>query len=105
MFIITKNGKKINIDDKELDEFGSHQQVGLFTDNVKLKTIWIMELNKITFDSGRGNKPIQYREDEIDIRFDHEPTENEILYNMSRYNMLNEDFVTIRKAYVFGYKD
>lgn len=101
MYVVTQNGYKLPVDTSSIpeDEFVSFQQnVGLYDNSTILKEIWILELNK----SNRFglNRKDQYELEFVkELRYDHEPTQEEILWAMSSYGCTRYDVVFVKKAY------
>ena len=106
MFIVTHDGKKIEIDDSKIGErdfYPFQEQVGLYTDDTVLKDVWILELNRRDY----FNRSVRKFELEFvkDIRFDHEPTKEEILWAMSAFGCTRGDIALVRKGYELEIQD
>lgn len=101
MYIVTRSGHKLPVDSSSIpeDEYMSFQQnVGLYDDSTILKEVWILELNKSNrFESGRADR---YELEFVkELRYDHEPTKEEILWAMSSYGCTRWDIVFVKKGY------
>lgn len=104
-FIVTRSGRKISVDLGEIPDdefFPFHQSVGLYTDNTELKPVWIVELQK-------SKNPLCSRKAGLEfvneIIFEHKPTKEEILYEMSASGLSRFDVVTITKGYQLDITD
>ena len=104
MFVVTKSGKKLPVDDSSIDyenEYVSFQEtVGLYTDDVILKPVWILELSQYN----RLNDQEAARRGELlgfvaEVEFDHEPTAEEILYEMAARQLSRYDYAFVRKGF------
>lgn len=101
MYAINKNGEKMPVDDSAVDySKGYHeyvQTITLVSDNIYLKPVWILQLQKDehAFES--------YREMELEmikeIKFDHNPTDKEIIHSMASHGLGIGQIVTIIKGY------
>jgi hypothetical protein len=101
MYIVTREGHKLPVDTSTLaeDDYMSFQQaVGLYDDSTILKEIWILELYKSNrFESSvKANYELTFVKE---LRYDHEPTEEEILWAMSAYGCTRWDVAYKKKAY------
>jgi hypothetical protein len=101
MYIVTREGHRLPVDTSTLteDDYLSFQQsVGLYDDSTILKEIWILELYK----SNRFEVP---RKDQWELtfvkelRYEHEPTKEEILWAMSANGCTRWDVAYTKKAY------
>lgn len=101
MYIVTREGRKLPVDTSTLteDDYMSFQQtVGLYDDSTILKEIWILELYK-------SNRFEVSRRDQWELtfvkelRYEHEPTKEEILWAMSAYGCTRWDVAYTKKAY------
>lgn len=105
MYIVTKSGRKLPVDSSSIpeDEYMSFQQnVGLYSHSTILKEVWILELNRKTDWNSRGDK---YELEFVkELRYDHEPTEEEILWAMSTYGCTRWDVAFVKKAYELDMK-
>ncbi len=98
MFVVTKEGYKLPVDTTSLPDdacWSFHQTVGLFDNDTILKPVWVLELNKTNFTHGHKLE-LEFVKD---IQFYHEPTQEEILYEMSRYGLSRNDIAFVRKGY------
>lgn len=101
MYIVTREGHRLPVDTSTLtkDDYLSFQQnVGLYDDSTILKEIWILELYKSNrFESGRRDK---YELTFVkELRYEHEPTKEEILWAMSAYGCTRWDVAYTKKVY------
>ena len=101
MFVVTREGYKLPVDASAVpkEEYMRFQQnVALYDDYTILKDIWILELN-------RSNRFEDSRKDQYELtfvkelRYDHEPTREEILWAMSAWGCSRFDVVFVKKAY------
>lgn len=108
MFVVTKTGHRLPVDDSTIDYENEYvpfcEPVGLYTNNTILKPVWYVELNTLAYhhglgDSERKDSPLEFV---AEVEFDHEPTENEILWCMQRYKLSRYDIAFIRKGYMLG---
>lgn len=98
MFIVTENGRRITVPDyRESDEEWCpfQQTVGLYTDDTILKDVWILELNHRDFFARKRDFELEFVKD---IKFDHEPTKEEILWAMSANGCTRGDIAIVRKG-------
>jgi hypothetical protein len=107
MYVVTKNGKKLPVDDSSIDydkEYVPfHETVGLYTDDTELKQIWILGLEKSNYYN--ANKSSDYELELVkELRYDHQPTEEEILWAMSAYGLSRGDIAWVRKSYELDMK-
>lgn len=101
MYVVTRNGHKLPVDDSSIseNEFISFQEnVGLYDDSTILKEVWILELNKSNFFTNvrRENYELEFVKE---LRYDHEPTQEEILWAMSAFGCTRHDLAFVKKAY------
>ena len=101
MYIVTKEGHKLPVDTSMLteDDYMSFQQsVGLYDDSTILKEIWILELYKSNrFETSRRDQwELTFVKE---LRYEHEPTKEEILWAMSAYGCTRWDVANVKKAY------
>ena len=84
MFVVTKDGKRLQVDDSGLGErpfVPIATTVGMFPDGVKLQKVWILNICKDT--NFMYNTTEMVFETLCSRCFNHYPTEEEILYWMS----------------------
>lgn len=101
MFVVTRGGYKLPVDTSSIpdDDYMNFQQnVGLYDDSTILKDVWILELNKSNFFSA-GTKDRYELEFVKELRYDHEPTKEEILWAMSAYGCTRWDVAFVKKGY------
>jgi hypothetical protein len=100
MFFVTKDGKKITIDDSQFgdrDWYPMQETVGLYSDDTILKEVWILELNRRDyFKNSHRDFELEFVKD---LKFNHEPTQEEILWAMSAFGCTRGDIVLVRKGY------
>jgi len=107
MFAVNKNGDRLEVDDSNVDcSKGYHSAccnfVAMYDDDIKLKRVWILQLQKdINGFQGRAMELELVKE----VKFDHGPTENEILYRMSECGLGFQDVATVVKGYVLDYRE
>lgn len=100
MKLISEFGVNMNIDSKKVpkDALGwSTQRAYLFDDGVELERCWVATLyeNDISANCGRDDR-YEYVATRI---YDHEPSQNEILMFMAKYNSMSFSYVKIDKSY------
>ena len=107
MFVVTKSGKKLPVDDSALDYekdyVGFQDTVGLYTDNTILKPVWIVEMNRNNHwhdqsEARRGN----VLEFVAEVRFFEEPTQEQILWAMAAHGLSRWDIAFVRKGFMLG---
>ena len=100
MFLVTREGKKIEIDDAQFgdrDYYPMQETVGLYSDNTILKEVWILELStRDYFKNSTRDFELEFVKD---IKFDHEPTQEEILWAMSAFGCTRGSIAFVRKGY------
>jgi hypothetical protein len=100
MYIVTKNGHKLPVDASSIpeDEFRSfHETVGLYDDCTTLKDIWILSLQRwAKYDSDRAEMLSDYKF-VAEIKFTHEPSQEEILFAMSQHGLSRYDIANVEK--------
>ena len=100
MYVVTKRGYKLPVDISSLpeDTYEPFQQaVGLYDDCTVLNEVWILELNKRKdWNSIGRNYELEFVKE---LRYDHEPTKEEILWAMSAYGCSRHDEVFVKKGY------
>ena len=99
MYIVTENGHKLPVDDSSIseDEFISFQQnVGLYTDDTILNPVWILELSHRDYFAKKNDFELDFAKE---LKYDHEPTQEEILWAMSAYGCKRGDIAIVRKGF------
>lgn len=101
MYVVTENGYKLPVDTSSIpeDDYTKfHQHVGLYDDSTVLKEVWILELNKSNaFETTRRS---QFELEFVkELKYDHEPTKEEILWAMSAYGCSIWDIAFVKKGY------
>lgn len=98
-FIVTKDGRKVDVQlpyDEEKDYYLFHQTVGLYTDNTVLKDVWVLVLYKIDFFA----RSDQFNREFVkEIKYNHEPTKEEILWAMSAHGLTRGDMAFVEHGY------
>ena len=110
MYVVLKNGKKLPVDTSSLnseDQFYVGQNVGIYSEDTILKPLWILELNKSAYyrgvgDPSRKDTPLDFI---AEVRYDHEPTEEEILWAMSMYGLNMNDVAIVRKGFELDFAE
>ena len=102
MFVVTKDGHRLSVNNgEERRGVPLQEMVGLYSDRACLRPGWILELNKMSCDGMTCAQ--RFSMDCVKtLRFDHEPTENEVLWAMSAYGLGQHDPVFIRKGLELG---
>jgi len=98
MYVVTKEGYKLPVDDSSIPEdVWRHllQTVSLCDESVTLKEIWILQLQKLTNPYGKNFECEFIKE----LRYEHEPSKEEILWAMSAYGLSLHDNACVYKAY------
>jgi len=99
MFIVTESGEKIIVKSKmEDDDYCPFQQtVSLYTDNTVLKDTYILELSHRDY---FANPKIDFELELVkEMKFDHCPTKEEILWAMSANGCTRGDIAIVRKGF------
>lgn len=106
MFVVTKDGKKLPVDDSGIDyahdEVPFLQTVGLYTNDTILKPVWYVTLyvtKKGKACGGAWAKDGNLLDYETEIYFDHEPTQEEILSAMAKHGLTRYDCASVGKFY------
>lgn len=101
MKVITANGKELPVDDSILNESDLRpciSQVTMIDDSVRLKKVWIA-----TCEKNKRKPPFDSRPDELDWLcekiFNHEPTEQELIYFMAENGLGLYDYCHVDEAY------
>ena len=87
MYIVTKYGKKLPVDDSAIDYENEYvpgiSQVVMLDEEVTLKERWLVTIQKDTHsDSNNKNERFEFVAEKL---FDHEPTKEDILYFMAAW--------------------
>lgn len=105
MYVVTKYGKKLKVDDSSIDyenEFSpAFSNVCLFSDETFLRPIWIATVQKLKrhdsyMHSMSEPELFEFTKEQI---YDHKPTEEELLYLMSAWGCGRYDIVTVDEGY------
>nr|DAK26686.1 MAG TPA: hypothetical protein [Caudoviricetes sp.] len=104
MFVVTKSGHKLPVDDSSIDKdeyVPLNDVVGIYDDDTTLNKIWILTLEKSNYiESHRfSNYELEFVKE---LRYDHMPSKEEILWAMSAYGLTHYDTASIREAYELG---
>ena len=106
MFVVTKDGKRLQVDDSGLGESPFAPivtTVGMFPDGVKLRKVWILDISK---DVNFMNHTTEMVFETLCSRcFNHYPTEEEILYWMSAEGVDRNGYAFVEEAYVLDDED
>ena len=107
MYVVTKNGKKLPVDDSSIDydkEYVPfHETVGLYAESTELKPVWILGLEKSNYYN--VGKSSDYELEFVkELRYDHPPTEEEILWAMSAYGLSRGDIAWVQRSYELDMK-
>lgn len=104
MFVVTRDGQKLKVDTSKLntDEwFPFTQHVALYTDSTHLNEVWVAEFlrNKLNSEGkvSTDGEQLDYVGEKI---YNHEPTKEELLYEMSARGLVRMDIVMVHKAYM-----
>lgn len=106
MYVVTQSGHKLPVDTSSIpeDEYIRFQQnVGLYDDSTILKEVWILELyrsNRLE-SSMKSNYELEFVKE---LRYEHEPTQEEILWAMSAYGCTRWDVAYVKKVYELDMK-
>lgn len=106
MFVVTKDGKRLQVDDSGLGErpfVPIATTVGMFPDGVKLQKVWILNICKDT--NFMYNTTEMVFETLCSRCFNHYPTEEEILYWMSAGGVGCNGYAFVEEAYVLDDDD
>ena len=104
MYVVTQSGHKLPVDSSSIpeDEYGWFQQnVGLYDDNTILKEVWILELDKKDYEKNGQFYELEFVKE---LRYDHEPTQEEILWAMSAYGCSRWSVAFVKKGYELDMK-
>lgn len=95
MYIIDKNGKKFDLP-KEAEFNNFMQNAPVLDNDVTLVDAWVAYFNKKNFDTDE----YEYIKE---VRFYHEPTNEELLYYMSKLELEYNDYVEIVRIKVLKF--
>lgn len=100
MYVVTYNGKKLKVDDSKLSDdgyFPFQQTVGLYTDDTTLRPIWkLVGEHRDTFARVRPNEELEFIAEKV---YDHQPSNEEILWFMSANGLIRGDIVTVENGF------
>ena len=103
MYVVTKYGKKLPVDDSNIDyekDFVPfHDTVGLYTDDTTLRPVWIVTLQRDTSFGNRQHDNGRY-EFVAEKRYDHEPSKEEVLWLMSAWGLTRYDIAYVDKVFM-----
>lgn len=103
MYIVTKGGHKLSVDDSSIDyenEFLPFtQNVGMYSDATVLKPVWLIQIQKDNSFGKTGLKGKTDLEFVAEYKYYHKPTQEEILYRMSENGCTRYDIVTVEKGF------
>lgn len=100
MYVVTRSGHKLPVDDSSIDRENEfcpfHETVGLYEDCTVLEEVWILELNKRDyFENGRKFELEFVKE----LKYDHKPSQEEILWAMSAYGCSRGSIAFLKMGY------
>lgn len=98
MYIVTKEGYKLPVDDSSIPEdsyLRFQQTVGLYSDDTELRLVWIAEFNHKKYPTDE-NSELEYLGETV---FRHKPSKEELLYAMSKNGCSRWDVVIIKEGY------
>ena len=98
MKLISEYGANIHIDNKQIpkEAIRCSQRAYLFNDGVELEKCWVATLYENDVVKTMSCDRYEY----IAMRiYDHEPSQNEILMFMAKYDAVDMSYVTIDKAF------
>lgn len=99
MYVVTENGHKLSVDTSSIpsDEIIRFQQpVGLYTSDTILNPVWILELNKRDWFANKKDFELEFVKE---LKYDHEPSQEEILWAMSAYGCDRGSIAFVRKGF------
>lgn len=103
MYIVLKDGHKLPVDDSLLDYENDFvpccQNVGMYSEEVYLKPVWFMQLQKDNSFGKTGLKGKTDLEFVAEYKYDHEPSVEEMLYRLSENGLGIGDIVTVEKGF------
>ena len=107
-YIVTSGGQKCPIDDSNIDYEKSFlypfkDRVAVLDDSDYLRKIWILELSRSSRSQGKSRRDDYELEFVKDLRYDHKPTDEEILWAMAEYGLVIDDVAVVREAYEKAY--
>lgn len=107
MFITTKDGKRIRLSEEDLKKYGWNEKghyrlkdglVAIHREGAYMEKVWIANvyIDK-NFCSGRLGVDLDFQ---AEVKFDHEPTQEEMLYLTEAYgNGCEDTYVEIQPMY------
>lgn len=110
MFVVTREGKKLPVDDSTLDyEKDYHSlftQVAVYPDDVVLKPVWLLEMGRnkhwVNQTPASDGDVFEWVAEKL---FYHEPTQEEILWAMASYGLSKLDLGFVRKGFMLDTED
>lgn len=93
MFIVDEKGERVHIDDAMIPEKmkeWTHRNVKMYHDDTKLEECWIASVYS-TF-----NNENEFKGEKI---YDHDPTQEELIWLMCEKNSLRFSYVEVKKGY------
>ena len=109
MFIVTRCGKKLPVDDSGIDYENDNpdfRHVAIYPDDATLEPVWIVELNKNNWwhdqSKARNGEVLEFV---AEVKFNKEPTPEQILWAMSAYDLHMHDYAFVRKGYQIAWED
>ena len=103
MYIVTKGGSKVEIDENKLDKgdrWRHNSFVAAFDDDVYLDNVWVLSLYKCTDNDMMPKFGDRFERELVrEYRFNHKPTKEEILWAMSANGLGEYDMAFVEKGY------
>ena len=104
MKLISEYGVSMNVDEKKMPKEAlgrTAQKAYLFNDGVELEKCWVATLYENDAVKTMSCDRYEYIATRI---YDHEPSQNEILMFMAKYDSMENSYVKIDKSYRLNYK-
>lgn len=103
MYIVTKDGHKLPVDDSSIDYEHDYvpfvQQATVITDDTILKPVWIAQCFKdILWGQSRVSDKNERYEFVAEKKFTHKPTNDELIYFMSAWGLSRNDIVMVEEG-------
>lgn len=100
MYAYLSNGKKLKVDTSGLKEgevWHRENKVTLVSDDCYLEKVWIMALNRY-----KQNGEWEFVKE---IKYEHEPKKEDIIYQMSANGLSWQDYIMVNEAWVMKWDD
>ena len=103
MYIVTKNGKKLPVDDSSIDYENDYipmlDSVTMVSAQTEVRKYYLLTLCDKPWDS-RSTEPANVI---TEVIFDHYPTKEEILFNFAKYNIgIKFGYAQVNEIYQYG---